>query len=90
MLIDFLVVWRLTHLLNKEDGPFDLIFRFKQGLVQHRHRQLFKLVTCFYCLSVWVGLAIAILESGLHKSAIPYGIALSGLAILAQNFTGDK
>jgi len=34
-ILSVLVVWRLTHLLSKEDGPFNVIFiiRKKQGQV---------------------------------------------------------
>jgi hypothetical protein len=52
-----LCVWRITHLLQAEDGPWDVVVRLR----------LFagptfwgKLLDCFYCLSLWVALPFAI------------------------------
>ncbi len=31
-----LAVWRLTHLVQAEDGPFDLIFKFRQPVKSNK------------------------------------------------------
>lgn len=51
--LSLLCVWRITHLLQAEDGPWDLLVRFRRmagsGFVG-------ELLDCFYCLSLWVTL----------------------------------
>lgn len=46
-----LATWRVTHLLAKEDGPADLVVRFRARL---GNGLLGTLMDCFYCLSLWV------------------------------------
>src|SRR5207302_5380198 len=43
-MLGVLAVWRLTHLLTDEDGPFDWIARLR--------RRAGGLMDCFYCLSL--------------------------------------
>ncbi len=31
LILSILATWRLTHLLSKEDGPFDLVFILKKS-----------------------------------------------------------
>jgi hypothetical protein len=53
-----LAVWRVTHLLAQEDGPWDLIVRLRRSLGQG---SLGQLMDCFYCLSLWVAAPAAFL-----------------------------
>ena len=46
-----LATWRVTHLLASEDGPADIIFRFRRLLGQSL---VGKLMDCFNCLSLWI------------------------------------
>ena len=89
MIVDALIVWRLTHLIQAEDGPFDLIFKFHLKLKQLRVKSLSKLFNCFQCFSVWAGISVALIRLGLHWTSLTYGIALSGAAILLQFISGD-
>lgn len=98
MIIDALIVWRLTHLIQSEDGPFDIFVRFQSYLKDRiPPERLAKddrgfwagLFSCFMCLSVWIGTAVAYLRVGRHWGAIGYGLALSGAAILLQLISGD-
>ena len=82
-----LAVWRITHLLSQEDGPFDLVIKFRQQLGQGF---LGDLLDCFYCLSIWVSIPFAIL---LSRQWIEGGItlfALSGAACLLFKLTENK
>ena len=54
-----LAVWRVTHLLNAEDGPFDLIVELRRRAGDGCWSQL---LDCFYCLSLWVALPVALLS----------------------------
>lgn len=79
-----LATWRITHLLSKEDGPFDLIFRLRRQLGQ----SLFgSLLDCFYCLSIWIALPFAIWLGIGWKEKVLMWLALSGAACLLEQFT---
>ena len=76
-----LATWRVTHLIAAEDGPWNVIARLR-GLAGSG--MLGRLMDCFYCLSLWVALPIAL---ALGDDWITRGIAwlaLSGGAILLE------
>ena len=50
-LVSSLAVWRITHLLAEEDGPWDSIVKLREKI---RWRWLGSALDCFYCLSVWI------------------------------------
>ena len=86
-LIAALVVWRLTHLLGKEDGPFDIIF-----LVRKKAGAGFfgNLLDCFYCLSIWVAIPFGIWIGANWMERIVAWLALSGAACLLEQATTKK
>jgi hypothetical protein len=53
-----LAVWRISHLLALEDGPFDLIVRLRAHLGNSGH-----VLDCFYCVSLWVAAPMALFVS---------------------------
>ncbi len=55
--LGILSVWRITHLLQAEDGPWDLTVRFRRFL---GNGFLGKLLDCFACLSLWVAAPFAV------------------------------
>lgn len=77
-------VWRITHLINAEDGPWDVMIRFRKllgnGFLGH-------LTDCFYCLSIWISLpfALALGQTNLEKFMLWW--AMSGAAILLQRIS---
>jgi hypothetical protein len=76
-----LAVWRVTHLLHVEDGPWDLIAKGRRALAS---LGLGDLVRCFYCLSVWIAAPAALwLVSGWPERLIAW-LALSAAAILLE------
>lgn len=80
-----LAVWRITHLLNDEDGPWDALVRLRRlagsGMAG-------RLLDCFYCLSVWVAAAFAWALAEDWKRGLLLWPALSGAAILLERATG--
>jgi len=77
--ISALAIWRLTHLLQAEDGPFRMFARSRTWL---RRMSISGITDCFYCLSLWVAAPFAaILEARLKERLILW-LALSGAAIL--------
>ena len=84
VLLAALATWRITHLLSSEDGPGDLIFHLRKKLGSGLAGAL---MDCFYCLSLWVSAAMALLVSnGLANWTLAW-LGLSGAACLLENAT---
>jgi Protein of unknown function (DUF1360) len=84
LLIAVLCTWRLTHLLQAEDGPWDASIRLRRAAGDG---SLGRLLDCFYCLSLWIALPIA---WAIHDGAVDLVLtwpAISGGAILLQRAT---
>jgi Protein of unknown function (DUF1360) len=79
-----LAVWRITHLLQAEDGPGALLARLR-GLAGNRFWG--QLLDCFYCLSVWVATPFAYFSGGAWTEKLLLWPALSGAAILIERVT---
>jgi hypothetical protein len=79
-----LAVWRLTNLLAREDGPFDVVFRMRRATGQG---VLGSLLDCFYCLSLWIAAPFAFLLSQEWRTWIVCWLALSGAASLLFKLT---
>ncbi len=77
-----LVTWRITHLLASEDGPADLIARFRARLGMGF---IGKLVDCFQCLSLWVAAPVAFFVSRRPLDLLFTWLALSGAACLLEH-----
>jgi hypothetical protein len=73
--------WRLTHLLAKEDGPADLVVRFRARLGSGSAG---KLMDCFNCLSVWVATPVALLTFRKPSDRLLAWLAVSGTACLLE------
>jgi uncharacterized protein DUF1360 len=76
-----LATWRVTHLLANEDGPADLIYRFRARLGQSLAGQL---MDCFNCLSLWIAAATALVVSRKPMDWLLSWLALSGGACLLE------
>jgi hypothetical protein len=79
LLVGVLAVWRVTHLIQAEDGPWDLSVRLRRAAGQGFWGRL---LDCFYCLSLWVSAVVALLLAGGAAQAILLWVALSGGAIV--------
>jgi hypothetical protein len=76
-----LATWRVTHLLASEDGPADILVRFRALL----GRSIFgKLMDCFNCLSLWVAALAALFVSRRPLEWLFCWLALSGGACLLE------
>ena len=82
-----IIVWRLTHFLVVEDGPLDITIKLRKALGINF---LNKLVSCFYCSSVWIGFAGAVLASGQPKEIVMLSFYYSGVAILLERITNKQ
>ena len=85
--LGILATWRITHLLNAEDGPWNVIARFRralgQGILGH-------LLDCFYCLSLWIALPLGftIGQDWLERPLL--WLALSAGAIALERLLPEK
>lgn len=84
LLLGALATWRLTHLLNAEDGPWDLLVRFRRAVGDGMFG---KLLDCFYCLSVWIAAPIAYALGDGWRERLWYWPALSAAACLLERAT---
>ena len=81
LLLGILGVWRVTHLLHAEDGPWNLFVRFRQFL---GNGMLGHLLDCFYCLSLWIAIPFAYVLGQNWKERSLLWLALSGAAIFCE------
>ena len=56
LVLGILGVWRITHLLQAEDGPWDVIVRLRRAAGDGFWGSL---LDCFYCLSLWIAARFA-------------------------------
>ncbi|MDQ6665302.1 MAG: hypothetical protein M3Z23_13015 [Acidobacteriota bacterium] len=79
-----LCVWRVTHLLAAEDGPWDIVLSVRRRV----HSKFWAgLLDCFYCLSLWVSLPFAWLDGKTSGERAYLWLALSAAAILVDRFS---
>ena len=77
-------VYRVTHLLAAEDGPFALI----AALRERAGRGFFgQLLDCFNCLSLWVAAPAAFSLADGWRDGAALWLALSAAAILLERAT---
>lgn len=81
-----LATWRVTHLLAYEDGPADLIVRFRARLGRSIAGQL---MDCFFCLSIWIAVPTALFVSLKPAEWLMSWLAVSGGACLLQEMIKD-
>lgn len=84
LLIGALAVWRITHFLQAEDGPWEVVVRLRRRLGAGFWG---KLMDCFYCLSVWIALPVAWFLGQTWPERVLLWPALSGAAILLERAT---
>lgn len=86
LVLSILCVWRVTHLLNAEDGPWDLLVRLRRRVGNGFWGGL---LDCFYCLSLWVAALLALSLGQGWKERLLLWPALSGAAILLERTTAQ-
>jgi hypothetical protein len=79
--VTVLAVWRLTHLLLAEDGPFDVIVSLRRACGKGFFGQL---MDCFYCLSLWTAAPAAFVLAQRWLDGLLLWFALSASAILFE------
>jgi hypothetical protein len=87
LLLGVLCAWRITHLFQAEDGPWDVVANIRRtagdGL-------LGRLLDCFHCLSLWVAAPLAWVIGRTMIERFLMWLAFSGGAILAERSTSES
>jgi hypothetical protein len=84
LVLGVLCVWRITHFLQAEDGPCDIVVHARRFAGE---RFWGKLMDCFYCLSVWVSVPFALLLGKSWCERTLLWPSLSAGAILLERVT---
>jgi hypothetical protein len=84
LVVGVLVVWRITHLLFAEDGPWDVVIRLRR---QAGAGFWGKLLDCFNCSSLWIAAPFALLLGSGWTERLLLWPALSAGAILLERVT---
>jgi hypothetical protein len=82
--LGMLVTWRITHLLQAEDGPWNSVVRLRRFAGEGFWGGL---IDCFYCLSVWVAAPLALWIGEGWRETVLLWPAMSAGAILLERIT---
>jgi hypothetical protein len=77
--IGSLAVWRLTQLLVRDDGPWDLAFKLRRAVGQGALGQA---LDCFACCSLWCAAPVAWRVGRDAAESVLLWLAMSGAACL--------
>jgi len=84
VLVGILAVWRVTHLVSREDGPWGVVAHLREAAGDGFWGTW---MDCFLCLSVWVALPAALLVGAGPGEWLLLWPGLSGGAILLERST---
>lgn len=75
-----LATWRITSLIHRESGPFEILarlrhaagVRYAEDSMAYGTNELANALCCMWCLSVWIGLLVALLMQTTLLHALAY------------------
>jgi hypothetical protein len=85
--LGMLGVWRITHLLQAEDGPWEIMARLRRPL---GGGFLGRLLDCFACCSLWVAAPFAVGLGGSLGQGLLLWLSFSAGAILLERATTNR
>jgi len=77
----------MTHLLHAEDGPWDIVVRARRSVGNGFWGRL---LDCFYCLSLWIAVPVALMIGQGWGERLLLWPALSAAAILLERVTAAR
>lgn len=83
LVVAALVVWRVTHLFQAEDGPWNVIASLRRLAGSSIMGEL---LDCFCCLSLWIAAPVAFAVGDNWQQRLWHWPALSAAAILLERF----
>ncbi|HEX9944529.1 MAG TPA: hypothetical protein VGG03_21165 [Thermoanaerobaculia bacterium] len=87
LILAALCVWRITHLLEAEDGPWDLVVRLRRAAGDGFSG---KLLDCFDCLSLWISAPFAWGFGESWRERLLLWPSLSAVAIFLERLTARR
>jgi len=84
LVLGVLTVWRFTHFLWAEDGPWEIVIRLRRWAGEGFWG---KLLDCFYCLSFWIAAPLAFLVGQSWLERVLLWPSLSAASILLERVT---
>src|SRR5262252_8019551 len=81
LVLGVLAVWRITHLLQAEDGPWDVSVRLRRAVGDGF---LGGVLYCFACASLWVAAPFALVLADGWLQGLLLWLAFSAGAILLE------
>lgn len=79
--IAVLATWRVAHLVAHEDGPGDIVARFRQRIT---HPGLNAMLRCVYCSSLWIAAPAALWLTTAPLDWLLTMLAISGAASIVE------
>lgn len=89
IIITALATYRLTRLVLIEDGPFDVALKLRGALDPDQRTWLGKGMACPWCISFWIGLALAYLATYTAGLILVSGLAASALVGLGMTYGAE-
>lgn len=86
LVIASLITWRITHLLSFEDGPWNLVVKFRKAIGSGFFGSL---MDCFNCLSLWIAAAVTASVVDGWKEWLLLWLAVSGAACLLNRLVSE-
>lgn len=87
LVLTWLLAWRVTALVVRDRGPFDVLARLRAALAR---RRLHELVLCFHCSAVWVALLATGLLYEWRWLTLAVALAVAGAASITERFLGGS
>jgi hypothetical protein len=81
-----LATWRVTHFLASEDGPADIVARWRARIANSFFGEL---IDCFGCLSIWIAMPFAFAAASNLVDWILTWLALSGAVFLLERMSPE-
>lgn len=82
-LVSALATWYLAYVISAQSGPLRLFERLR------RVGQLHELLSCIYCLSVWVAGGVYLVMVHTDVQWLVYIPAVAGAALMLRSYTGS-
>ena len=86
-LLAVLATWRVTHLITREDGPAEMIYRMRRRMGPGFWGQL---MDCFLCFSLVVAAAMAFFVASRPVAWVVSWLAISGGACLLERWSARE
>ncbi len=83
------MVYRLAELVSIDFGPANIFLRFRSWCRQ-KHRFLFDLAACPYCMGMWIALPLTIILFYSGWFTLLWWLGIAGAQSVLQNAIGRE